>query len=43
MMSEESVGLLAIISVMWIGWPPYQISKHLSALRKIAEGKNLGQ
>lgn len=36
-MSEGSVGLLALVAAIWIGWPLYQISDHLGALRKIAE------
>lgn len=41
-MMDESIGLLVIISVIWIGHPPYKISDHLGALRKIAEGSRRG-
>lgn len=36
-MSDGSIGLLALIAVIWIGWPLYKISDHLGALRNLAE------
>jgi len=35
-MSEDTLVLLALVGMVWIGWPLHTIADHLGALRKRA-------
>lgn len=40
-MSDGSVGILALVAIIWIGWPLMRIAEHLRALRALAEDRRV--